>query len=367
MTIQNRSRRARDVRPVLLALEERALLNGAMPSLTLDLKPAVHVSAVKAAVTTPVFGFSDITIIGTANSKGYHFVNFDGPNAGNTAGTGTNMNGISNSGIAVGFTISNTGTFTNFTADHAFPSLGRVLVNPATPNAQAFGINTAGVVVGTDGNNNAAFLYRGALKTFIPFGGSSAIAFGINDQNTIVGQYTTATASPGFVRFSNGKFLTINAPSGPNIVFAQGVDNRGLIVGFYIGNDGQDHGFIASTQSARNGVIQAVPVADPVIPTVAGEPGATFVFSQILGINDRGIAVELLRRFDPTSQHGFLLATSGPASIASLTIPPRRSTTAWKSPRSRGSRIPTRSRDSTPRSTASSSASGRVRYEPSAG
>ena len=32
------------------------------------------------------------------------------------------------------------------------------------------------------------------------------------------------------------------------------------------------------------------PIADPTIPAVPGEPGATFVFSQILGINDNGIA-----------------------------------------------------------------------------
>ena len=44
----------------------------------------------------------NITILNVVDSNGYQFTNFDGPNAGNTAATGTNMNGISNSGTASG-------------------------------------------------------------------------------------------------------------------------------------------------------------------------------------------------------------------------------------------------------------------------
>ena len=69
----------------------------------------------------------------------------------------------------------------------------------------AFGVNSAGVVVGTDGNGNAFYLSHGKVKTFIPNGGSAATAFGINDQGMIVGQYTNADgATPGFIRV-NGK------------------------------------------------------------------------------------------------------------------------------------------------------------------
>ena len=49
-------------------------------------------------------------------------------------------------------------------------------------------------------------------------------------------------------------------------------------------------------------------VADPTIPAVPGEPGATFVFSQILGINDEGIAVGYYGD-STTSQHGFIYNT----------------------------------------------------------
>jgi hypothetical protein len=50
-------------------------------------------------------------------------------------------------------------------------------------------------------------------------------------------------------------------------------------------------------------------IADPTIPNVPGEPGATFVFSQILAVNDAGIAVGYYQ--DSTaSQHGFLYNTN---------------------------------------------------------
>src|SRR5262249_9499090 len=89
MTVRNRSRRNRDVRPSLLALEDRSLLNGALPSVTHHAK----VVDVKPLSTHPAnAGRSDITIISATNFKGYHWVNFDGPNAGTEANTGTNIN-----------------------------------------------------------------------------------------------------------------------------------------------------------------------------------------------------------------------------------------------------------------------------------
>ena len=172
----------------------------------------------------------------------------------------------------------------------------------------AFGVNSSGTVVGTDGNGNAFYTSKGKLKTFIPNGGMSATAFGINDKGTIVGQYVTSTATPGFIRLNAKSTITINAPSGPDVVNAQGINNQGEVVGFYVGTDGQDHGFIASEKSAMGGTITGTAIPDPTIPTVPGEPGATFVFSQILGINDKGIAVGYYGD-STTSQHGFIYNT----------------------------------------------------------
>ena len=152
-------------------------------------------------------------------------------------------------------------------------------INNST-TAMANGINSAGVVVGTDGNSNAFSLNGGSLVTFIPNGGVSAVAFGINDKGMIAGQYTTnGDTTPGFV-LNGTTVTTINAPSGPDVVNAQGINNNGLVVGFYQGTDGQAHGFEFKLSSAVNNVGTGVAIADPVIPSGERRARATFMFSQ---------------------------------------------------------------------------------------
>jgi PEP-CTERM motif len=263
-------------------------------------------AALAATITATPAQAGGLTILNVADSGGYQFTNFDGPTP-NTAGT--TINGISNNGTVVGFTTPDNVNFNNFTANPLTSTNVNLLNINNSTTAMANGINSAGVVVGTDGNNNAFFMNGNTLVTFIPNGGVSAIAFGINDHGLIAGQYTTiADTSPGFVLNGN-TVTTINAPSGPDVVNAQGINNSGLVVGFYFGTDGNDHGFKFNLGSAVNNVGTGTAIADPVIPSVNGEPGATFVFSQILGINDKGIAVGYYG--DSTlSQHGFLYNTN---------------------------------------------------------
>jgi probable HAF family extracellular repeat protein len=239
----------------------------------------------------------------------YNFTNFDGPGAGTMAGAGTNSNGISNNGVAVGFTISDAGIFNNFVrnVNGTFTPLN---INGST-TAMAFGINNAGDVVGTDGNGNAFFLPPGGPVQILPVAPAAA-AFGINDNGNIVGQFTTNDGLlPGFFISSNagGNFVRIDSAFGPDTVNAQGINNNGLIIGFSVGDDGQVHGFRAQIQNAMNGQITGTPIPDPMIPPVMGEPGAFFVFSQILGINDSGLAVGYYGD-STTSQHGFLYDTT---------------------------------------------------------
>ncbi len=310
MAFQKQSRGNRSLRPVLASLEDRALLSTVIPH-HLD---KAHVSALVADAThhnvhqSKVHGPS-ISILSKVRFGGFQFTNFDGPSPGTNTGAGTNMNGISNSGNSVGFTIDNNGNFRNFVANPLRSRSAKVLNINGSTTANAFGVNSAGTVVGTDGNGNAFYLNHGKLHTFIPSGGMSAVAFGINDHGTVVGQDVTSTATPGFIRVNGNSFITINAPSGPNTVNAQSINNHGLIVGFYIGTDGQDHGFMAHQSQATNGALTGTPVADPTIPTVPGEPGATFVFSQILSVNDHGIAVGYYGD-STTSQHGFIFNTN---------------------------------------------------------
>ncbi len=94
------------------------------------------------------------------------------------------------------------------------------------------------------------------------------------------------------------------------MVNAQGINNNGLIVGFYFGTDGQDHGFTTQyNASSPPSTLTGTAIADPTIPTnIPGDLGTTFMFSQILGINDRGIAVGYYGD-SSGDQHGFLYNT----------------------------------------------------------
>jgi len=311
-----RSKRIRSVRPVLVSLEERQLLNGAMPHHVPKLHVAAQVVDVKdsskhlhskVSHLSSNLALPSIKILNQTFTHNYLFTNFDGPGQGTNAATGTNINGLSNLGTAVGFAIDNNATFHNFTTNPS-TKLANPLNIEGSTTAMALGINAAGTVVGTDGNGNAFYTSGGKVITFIPPGGTSAVAFGINDEGMIVGQDVTSTGTPGFVRVNANTYITINAPSGPNIVNPQSINNHGLVVGFYVGTDGQDHGFMANIKNAINGVLTGVAIPDPTIPTVTGEPGATFVFSQILGVNDQGVAVGYYGD-STTSQHGYFYDT----------------------------------------------------------
>ena len=268
---------------------------------------------------TRIIGLATIgfAIVGTPAHADYVFTNFNGPNPGSASGTGTNLNGISNTGTVVGFTTPDNVNFTNFTAN-PLNSPTATTLNLNSSAAMAFGVNSSGVVVGADGNGNAFALSNGTLTSFLPTGATSALAFGINDQGAIVGQYTAASgATPGFlttlsnVQGGGSNYVTIDAPTGVtgNFVNAQGINNNGLVVGFYVGNDDADHGFLAHTSSITGGILTTTAIADPTIPPVNGEPGAIFVFSQVLSVNDQGIAVGYYQ--DSTgSQHGFLYNTN---------------------------------------------------------
>jgi len=244
-------------------------------------------------------------VISTISANGFNFVNFDPALTGNAVGS--NANGLSNSGQIVGTEVdgNNASTGVNYVGT---PSSTGPLNTGA--GQIAFGINSAGGAVGGNGTT-AFFLPNGGSPQTLTSPAGAINAFGINDQGKIVGQFTSGAATPGFVLPNSGSssFITVNAPAGPNIVNAQGINNNGLTVGFYVGLDGQVHGFSANIASASGNTLTGTAIADPVIPTVAGEPGATFVFSQILGVNDSGLAVGYYGD-STTSQHGFLYNTT---------------------------------------------------------
>src|SRR5262249_12937398 len=88
-----------------------------------------------------------------AHAGPYVFTNFDGPfTPATAAGSGTNANGINNKGAAVGFTILDDGTFHNFIRN---PNGTFTKILQTDTAAIAFGINNSNTVVGMNGQMQA--------------------------------------------------------------------------------------------------------------------------------------------------------------------------------------------------------------------
>jgi len=232
-----------------------------------------------------------------ARAGAYLFTNFDGP-PDNTGGT--TVNGINNLGQAVGFSTAANGAFNNFVrnVDASFTALSFT----GSAEAMANGLNSSGQVVG--GLGSTAFFLTNGGNTVIPLPSVTGMttaeaAFGINDRGTIVGQYTDSATgtSPGFV-YAQGNFTTLNPVANDAQVFAQGINNNGLVIGFYNTDGAHDHGFLFNTNTSSY--------------TLLSDPNVANLFlTQFLGINDHNEAVGYYQTNDG-SQHGFLynIATS---------------------------------------------------------
>jgi hypothetical protein len=155
-------------------------------------------------------------------------------NRGNTAGFWVDSNMVNR-----GFVEWN-GVFTSYTDPHT----GGGTVN------QILGLNDAGMAVGfyadATGNNHGFTLNQatGKFKPVIPPGGGSVSATGINSSGDVVGIVTTTAGTSSFLRKGNS-FSAFSFPNGSNTQ-AFGVNNDDQIVGSYLDGSGVMHGFLLS-------------------------------------------------------------------------------------------------------------------------
>ncbi len=147
--------------------------------------------------------------------------------------------------------------------------------------AAATGINKHGEIVGTYNNKSGThgFVHRG--KDFstgystLDVPGATGTFLGINRNGEIVGQYTASGMVHGFA-VRGSVFTTIDAPSTlvpapiPNTTQLNGVNGRGVFVGFYADTGGQLDGFLG-----QGSTFQPVSIS-----------GSTLTMP--FGINDKG-------------------------------------------------------------------------------
>jgi uncharacterized membrane protein len=120
-------------------------------------------------------------------------------------------------------------------------------------------------------------------------------ARGINDAGDIVGSYNTDHLQ-GFLRLPDGSFFAINLPGNP-VSIAQGVNNLGLVVGYY------------ETAAGESGYLR---LGDGTFRSLSITP-----YTDALGINDAGQIVGAYS--DSSGSHGFLRSPDG--SITTIDIP----------------------------------------------
>jgi probable HAF family extracellular repeat protein len=122
------------------------------------------------------------------------------------------------------------GQYTFFDAPGAAPNSLGTAVQCANNSGDA-----VGAYAGTDGLLHGFIRYgnTGRIETIdvpaniAPFG---TVAFGINDQGTVVGTYADAYAAHGFL-WQNGQFTTVDVPGTDNTTLTA-INNRGDIAGY---------------------------------------------------------------------------------------------------------------------------------------
>jgi hypothetical protein len=192
------------------------------------------------------------------------------------------------------------GTYQDSGGFHAFfsPSQGvfTTLTPPGSVRSLGGSLNSQGENVGTYRTSDMkrhGFLWSRGAFIMTPFNVPNdhpvlgTVAFGINDQSQIVGDYVDATDGNrhGFL-LSQGTYTKPLDPPGSTFTVAEGINNAGVIVGVYFDANGQ-HGFLL-----KNGVYTQVDV-----------PGATA--TAINSINPQG---EIAGYYNDASgnSHGFV-------------------------------------------------------------
>jgi uncharacterized membrane protein len=127
------------------------------------------------------------------------------------------------------------------------------------------------------------------FQFFDPVGSQRTIANGINDVGVVTGEYLDASWFPGcgcgrhgFVRTPDGALTTFDPPGGGKFTRALGINDLGVIVGYFGNGTGHPHGFVR----LRNGSFAQLDYPSP--PSVDNGLSDISNTGAILGVYDTG-------------------------------------------------------------------------------
>jgi probable HAF family extracellular repeat protein len=123
---------------------------------------------------------------------------------------------------------------------------------PVAVSAQATSINNKGVIVGfyidSNGVTHGWQLSAGIFKTLDYPSSTFTQALGINTLGEVVGSYNDAAGNMHGFAYVNGTWSSIDDPNGVGITLVNGVNDNGVIVGFYTVSDTVNTGFVGKPQ-----------------------------------------------------------------------------------------------------------------------
>jgi hypothetical protein len=149
----------------------------------------------------------------------------------------------------------------------------QLLDHPGMPDTQVFGLNHHGDVVGHgfDGAGVFPFVYaskKDAFTLVTPASGYAGTnAMGINDAGVIAGSVDSldGPGSSGYIRSTDGTYTFFSHPDAPSFTLPRGINNQGLISGFYEAADLTLVGFI---YDPKTGTFTDIDIA-PNLQTIA--------------------------------------------------------------------------------------------------
>jgi hypothetical protein len=159
--------------------------------------------------------------------------------------------GVNDNDVAVGFYTSKELNY-GYSYDITTRKFHQVSVAEDT-NVTAAAINDEGDIAGFATNKDGVtegFLVRpNSTVIHLDFPGASATtALGVNNGDEVVGNYTDSSGMHGFAWAPGFGFETVNDPNGVNATTINGLNDRGELVGFYEDSSKNTDGLLAVPQ-----------------------------------------------------------------------------------------------------------------------
>jgi hypothetical protein len=182
------------------------------------------------------------------------FFNVNYPTSNNSRPPVNQLLGVNDSNQAVGFYNDSQGNSHGYTYNINSHTFHLISVPKNVSSNTAAAINNHGDIAGfaTVNGNAVAFLLtsKGKFITINKKGASMTQAFGVNNNDEVVGAYTVGSGdnakSYGFTWTSTHGFTTVNDPHGIGTTLVNGVNNKGDLVGFYTDGAGNVDGMLAT-------------------------------------------------------------------------------------------------------------------------